>query len=468
MWRAGVIVLCLVTAAAAFAEPAQQKQAATKVAKAKPAKTKATTKAAPKAEAKSKQPTTTQTVTPPSAVTASYAAMPLPVRVSMQADLAITGDYTGPLNGDFGNDAINAVKAFQKRKGHQETGVLNPKERTELAAAAKPKQTQRGWKVVDDATAGVRVFVPAKMMPQASQIEGGSRWASGRGEMAVETFRVAQSGTTLAAVFDQMKKGPPGRRVAQSSLDGDSFEISGLQNLKLFQVRGYQKNDEVRGFTVLYDQALDGIMTPVAAAMTNAFVAFPVGGAEPPAKSKVDYATGFAVSNDGHIVTDRDALNGCHVLIIAGIGGADRLAEDKGLLLLRVYGAKQLRAVALAGESAKAGDLTLLGIAEPGAQNGGREVSVARAALTEGRIEPAPAAGFTGAAALDAAGRLTGMVTRKPALVAGTGAGPQATLLPVETIRNFLDAQNVAPAAGATPGADAAKAAVVRVICVRK
>ena len=461
--RLGVVVLCLVMAAAAHAEAAQKQSAPVAAKKsAKAAKTK------PKAEAKSKQPTTPQTATP-NPLSASYAALPLAARVSIQADLIMTGDYSGSLSGEFGNDAIAAVKAFQKRKGNAETGVLNPKERAELAAAAKPKQAARDWKVVDDTVAGVRVLVPAKMMPQASQIPGGSRWASARGEMAVETFRVAQSGTTLAAVFEQMKKPANGRRVVSSAMQGNSFEISGLQNLKHFRVYGYARDDEVRGITILFDQALEGIMPPVATAITNAFVAFPAGVAVPAAKSKVEYASGFAVSADGHIVTDREALDGCHVLTIAGIGGVDRVAEDreKGLLLLRVYGARELKPVVLAGESTKTPEIALFGVAEPDAQDGGRAVSVTRARLADARIEPAPPAGFTGAAALDPQGKVTGMGTLKPALVAGSGAGPQAALTPVETIRNFLDAQNIAPAASAVTG-EAAKASIVRVICVRK
>jgi hypothetical protein len=39
--------------------------------------------------------------------------------------------------------------------------------------------------------------------------------------------------------------------------------------------------------------------------------------------------------------------------------------------------------------------------------------------------------------------------------------------VPVATIRRFLDAQYVTPATGPA-GADAAKAALVRVICVRR
>jgi hypothetical protein len=469
MWRAGVVLTCLLIVAAAYAEPAQPSRTAAVAAKGK-TKTKVIVKKSPKApktEPKKKEPTATA----PNPLSASYAAVPLAVRVSIQADLLIIGDYEGPLNGEFGDAAINAVKAFQKRKGNRETGILNPVERVELANAAKPRQTQRGWQVVDDVTTGVRVFVPTKMMPQASQLAGGSRWASARGEMAIETFREARSGTTLAAVFAEMKKGPPGRRVNQSAMEGDSFEISGLQNLKLFQVRGYAKGEDVRGVTILYDQALEGIVTPVATAVTNAFVAFPTGVAAPAPKSKVEYASGFVVSNDGHIVTDAAMLEGCQVLTIGGIGGVDRLAEDqdKGLLLLRVYGARRLRPLALAGETTKAPEVTILGIAEPDAQNGGSAVSIARAKLSESRaLDPAPGAGFTGAAALDPVARLTGMVTLKPALVAGMGAAPQATLLGVETIRNFLDAQNVRPAVNAASDVEGAKAGIVRVICVRK
>jgi peptidoglycan hydrolase-like protein with peptidoglycan-binding domain len=467
--RGGVVaLLCLLMAAPAAAQqlaqktPAKAKQAAPKKAVPK--------QAAPKAAPKQIQPKQAQPAAP-NPLTASWNAVPLAERVSIQSDLIIVGDYNGAVSGIFDDASIAAVKAFQKRKGNQETGVLNPKERAQLAADAKPKQQQRGWQVVDDTAAGVRLMVPSKMMPQVSQIAGGSRWASARGEMAAETFRAMQAGATLASVFEQMKKQPAGRRVSDSSIQGDRFEINGLQNLKLFHVRGYARGDEIRGITILYDQANDGIMAPVVTAMTSAFVPFPTGIAQPPPKTKVEYLSGIAVSNEGHIVTDRDALEGCHVLSIAGIGGVDRIAEDRdgGIALLRVYGARDLKAAALAGETTKNPDVTLLGIADPQQQGGGREVTSARVRLTDTRaIEPTPGTGFTGAPVLDADGKVTGLVSLKAAVVAATApAAPQAVLTPVETIRNLLDAQNVAPVAGAATG-DAAKASVVRVICVRK
>jgi hypothetical protein len=123
------------------------------------------------------------------------------------------------------------------------------------------------------------------------------------------------------------------------------------------------------------------------------------------------------------------------------------------------------------GEAFKGSDLTLLGIADPQSQGGGSAISAMAAKARGETVEPAPQLGFSGGAALDGQGRLVGMVELKTAAVANAGAtGPQplATLVPAPTIRAFLDAQRLAPAAAGRLGADAARASLVRVICVRK
>ena len=455
MRLAGAVLSCLVAAGFACAEPARQDGA-----KAAPAKkdTKAKAAKAPKAEQKAAL----------DAIAASYTAIPFTERIAIQNDLVWTGDYNGLINGDFGERAIAAVKAFQKRNGGKETGVLNQPERAALSVAAKPKQEAVGWRMVQDLFTGARLGIPAKLMPNTQGSGGISRWSSSRGEYQAETFRIAQAGA-LGPIFERMKKEPAGRQTEYSVLRPDFFVISGLQNLKKFYVRAQLRGDEVRGFAVLYDQAMAGIMEPVVVAMSSAYVAFP-GGNAPPPRRKVEYASGVAVG-PGHILTSREALDNCNVVTVAGIGGVDRAAEDKdrGLALLRSYGAP-LKPVALAGENPK-GEVTLVGIADPQAQGGGGAVSAAKARVTEAlALDPAPAVGFDGAAALDAQGRLAGIASLKVPMVAGAAPTPvtSATLTPVETVRNFLDAQNVAPASGAAAGVEAAKAAIVRVICVRK
>lgn len=410
----------------------------------------------------------------------AYAAMSEAERMAIQSDLIWTGDYNGVIGADFGERAVAAVKAFQKRHRVKETGILSSDERTKLAEEAKPKQEDVGWQLVDDRATGAWLGLPGKLVPKASAGKAGSHWQSARGEVQVDTFRVSGENTTLPAVFEQQKK-DNARRVEYQVLKSDFFVISGLQGLKKFYVRAQVKDTEVRGIAVLYDQAMEGIMDPVAVAMSSAFVPFPNGKfvaplpPGPPPKRKVEYGTGIVVSRVGHIITDRQVIDGCQVVVAAGFGPADRIAEDKtaDLALLRVYGARDLVPAPFAGEVGRDADVTLLGIAEPQVQNGGNAVSIVPAHLLAASgssrpIEPTPALGFSGAAVVGSDARLLGMVTLKAPVVAGPPSGAsRATIVPADAMRAFLYAQSVAPHSG-SGSLDTAKASVVRVICVRK
>src|SRR5450756_2831106 len=139
-----------------------------------------------------------------------------------------------------------------------------------------------------------------------------------------------------------------------------------MQGLRKFYLRGTFKGDEVRILTILYDQATENTVEPVVIAMSSAFNPFPSGAqiAGPPPRKSVDYGTGVVVSDDGAIVADRVITDGCLAITIAGFGNADQVAEDKDhdLALLRIYGARGLKALALSDGAAKSG-VELTGIA---------------------------------------------------------------------------------------------------------
>jgi hypothetical protein len=364
------------------------------------------------------------------------------------------------------------VKAYQASSGAPETGTLTSQQRAALAAAAKARQEASGWRVVDDVITGARLAVPIKHAPNASNTNSGMRWSSGRGEVQVETFRIAEPNTTLAATFEQQKKEPAGRQVEYSVLRDNFFVLSGLQGLKRFYVRAHVKGNEVRGMLVMYDQAMEGIMERVAVAMSSRFEPFPVAPAPPP-RRKVEYATGIIVDEIGHVITDSQAVDGCLVITLAGLGSAERVAESADLTLLRVYGARKLTPIALA-DAAGAADVTLVGVADPDAQGGNAAATAItpRLVMREGArraFESGPPLGFSGAAALGAQGRLVGVVQVRSAVVAGPSDGvAPAQLVPVEDVKTFLAERNVAPASAGATSVEAAKASVVRVICVRK
>lgn len=389
-------------------------------------------------------------------------------RIAIQSDLAWTGVYNGNINGEFSESVINAIKSFQQRSNAKQTGVLNPQERATLAAEAKKLQDNAGWRMVDDLALGGRIGVPLKLAPQVTSTAGGTKWSSAQGQVQIETWRVREANLTTQTIAGRERaKGPPARQVKYNVVRPDFFVMSGTQGLKKFYIRGTRQGDEVRGMTILYDQATEGVMEPVVIAMSSAFNPFRAGGATAAPRRLVDYATGVVVSADGAIVTDRAATEGCQVITVAGRGNADRIASDEksGLTLLRIYGAEKLAALAPGAGPAKS-DVTLTGIADPQAQGGGAVVtSVAAKIGTDATLTPSPNSGFAGAPALDADGRFAGLATLKPVQVAGAGiAAAQGALIPADAVRAFLSANGIKPAAGASD----AKAAVVRVICVRK
>jgi peptidoglycan hydrolase-like protein with peptidoglycan-binding domain len=400
----------------------------------------------------------------------AYAGIPIAERAAIQFDLNWTNHYPGLADGDFSDRAVAAVKAFQKDRGFAETGALTPKEREALATAAQNRRERVGWRMVEDRATGAQLGLPTKIATHESRVRSGTRWQTAQGQLQIETFRIREPGITLASVFEEQKKQPPGRQIATSAMRNSGFVLTGMQGLKHFLVRAEIRDLEIRGVTVLYDQAIDSTSDYIGLAVMSAFAPFSGTGAmaliEPPSRRRIEYGTGIVVTAAGHVVTDRQITEECSVLQIAGHGDASRIAERDGVSLLRIFGASPLTPAALVHQGAEATALTLVGIADPQAQGGERAVSTAAARLNSDRLDPAPQPGFAGAAAIDSRGRFFGLVTLKTP-VPLNAAMPQATIAPVNTIRQLLDSQYVTPATG-DAGVEAAMASVVRVICVRR
>ena len=395
-------------------------------------------------------------------------------RLALQSDLAWVGQYNGAITGEVSDRMVAAIKEFQKSRGSKQTGVLNPQERSVLAETARRRQDNVGWKIVTDPGTGVRLGIPAKLVPQQSSDAGGAKWSSPTGTVQVVLTRRKEANPTTAKLAERERKEPTGRTIDYTVVKPDFFVLSGLQGLKKFYLRGTFRGDEVRILTILYDQATENTVEPVVIAMSSAFNPFPSGAqiGGPPRKS-VEYGTGVIVSDDGAILADREITDDCLAIAIPGYGNADRVADDKdrGLALLRIYGARGLKALNLQGSTAKSA-VELTGIPDPQAQGGAASASSVKAQVAQVgsggdlALSPPPALGFSGAAALDD-GKFAGIALLKPAVVAGpanTTPAAQAVLVSADSVQEFLKANGV----DASGGSSDAKASVLRVICARK
>jgi len=395
-------------------------------------------------------------------------------RLALQSDLAWVGQYNGAITGEVSDRMVAAIKEFQKSRGGKQTGVLNPQQRSVLAETARRRQDNVGWKIVTDPGTGVRLGIPTKLVPQQSSDANGLKWSSPTGTVQVLLTRRKEANPTTAKLAERERKEPAERNIDYTVVKPDFFVLSGLQGLKKFYLRGTFKGDEVRILTILYDQATENTVEPVVIAMSSAFNPFPSGAQiGPPPRKTVEYGTGLVVSDDGAILADRELTDGCLSITIGGYGNADLVAEDKdrGLALLRIYGARGLKALDLKGDAAKSG-VELTGVADPQNQGGGASVSTLKASVSQVgnggdlALSPPPALGFSGAAALDD-GKFAGVALLKPAVVAGpanTTPAAQAVLVSPDSVQEFLKANGV-NASGTSPDP---KASVLRVICVRK
>lgn len=402
------------------------------------------------------------------------AALPLAERVSIQSDLIWTGDLNSVADGEWGDRSTAAVKAFQKRKGGKDTGVLNPEERAVLTADARSQQEEVGWRIVTDDN-GVRLGIPAKLTPQARKGRSGGAWQSARGDLQIEVFR-EPTPTTLTTLFEQQRRNPA-RKIEYSARKPDFLVLSGAEGTKRFYMRVHQGPNEVRGVTLVYDPAVGQVMDRLVVAVSSTFAPFPaarqvVGAGQSAEKRKVEYATGVVASATGDIVTDREAIEGCQVLVAAGLGNAERIADDKasGLALIRVNGAVGLKPLAL-GEAVRS-EVTLVGIADPQSQAGRATVSTVKSkivvAADVATLETAATQGFAGAAAIDPDAGFVGIVVQKPQVVAGPASGGSTSAIaPSDAVRKLLTANGVAHNGGQA-GVEFARDSVVRVICVRK
>ncbi len=365
-------------------------------------------------------------------------------------------------------------KAAQKRNQDKDSGSLAMLDRDSPAGVNFPAEAV-GWRLIVDAGSGARLGLPEKLAPRAGVSRTGSRWTSAQGPIQIETFHLTEA--ALPALFDEEKKASH-RQVTSSALKPDSFGIVGVQGLKNFVVRADARGGEVRGVSILYDQATEGIMDRVAVAIASSFVGFPDPNAAPlpGLRRTVEYGTAIVVTSDGDLLAPARLTDECQAITVPGLGHVERVAADpaNNLALIRLFGARNLVAATLGGNSGDSGDsaqgneLTLVGVADPLAQAGGGAVTRAAASLTAQGLAPAPKPGFSGAAALDARGRFAGVVNLNPSVVAGSGgAVPAAALVPAETVRAFLHEHHISPATGAT-GASAVEQSVLRVICVRK
>ena len=216
----------------------------------------------------------------------AFEALPEADRKAVQDGLIWTGDYNSVVNGVFGKRTLVGINAYAKANKLPVNGTLDAKARAALAAAAAKAKLEAKFAVVLEPRSGVRIGIPAALLPKSANTPTGKRYEMDGGLGSLETFAPAGAEADLAKLFELMKVDGSGRKVTYKLLKPDFFVVSGEVNGHSYYTRmasGMHAGARIlRGFTFSYDSSLKFDMERISLAIANSFEPFAPGEAVQP------------------------------------------------------------------------------------------------------------------------------------------------------------------------------------------
>lgn len=421
------------------------------------------------------------------AAQASFESLPEAERKAIQTDLIWTGHFNGAASGSYGPLTFRAINALKAAARGAPDGMLNPAERRALAQAAQAARDAAGFRLIADEKTGVRIGIPAKILPKRDVSPSGSRWQSEDGKVTLDTSSTPP-GETLEAVFEKATAptpNNPGRKITYKLLRPDFFVVTGETPTGRFYRRLAAGPSGLRGFSIGYDKALSGTVDKLVIAIASSFEPFPSGPMPaasavasapssasmptsilPPVAARVTerHGVGLAVA-DRVAVTAASGVEGCRSLRVGGRTAKLRGTADGGLVLLDVEGGPAFVAPGLRAEApGERESVTLVGFGDEGGKRAavalpGQGVRIGSNAAVLAPLQP----GQAGSPVFDRQGRLAGIVTANPSdkvLIAGVAPQRAYAIADGAALQSLLTKAGVSPLA-AMSGADLSTGAVV-------
>ncbi|HKG77326.1 MAG TPA: trypsin-like peptidase domain-containing protein [Beijerinckiaceae bacterium] len=420
---------------------------------------------------------------------AAFEALSEDERKAIQDALVWTGDYNSVVTGIFSKRTYDALVAYQRRAKRNTGGILDPKARADLQAAAQRAREAVKFATVADPKTGVRIGIPERLLSKRDvNPNGGTRWQSADEKITLDTRAIPAGETDLQTLYERdLAIQTPGRQVTYKVLRPDFFVITGETPTGKFYIRQDSGRAGIRGFSLGYDKAIKDF-DRVVIAIANSFTPFPktapavaaVPTTPPRRPAAVEPPRPATLIASGLIVAQHRVLTIAGVETCPDLRGAQAKArvvktdKTKTLALLEWEGTGMPGPLALQAEAPTAGEeLVVMSFT-------GSELNLVAtpAAAVSGRLVAPLQPGASGGAAFSRGGALVGLVGPLPAaprMVAGVAPPMTHPMTTAEAVSSFLTENGVTlPAAAATDAprsageiVSATGTAVVPIACVR-
>ncbi|MAS41666.1 MAG: hypothetical protein CML43_00680 [Rhodobacteraceae bacterium] len=263
-------------------------------------------------------------------------------RMGVQNALIWSGDYRGKIDGDFGRLTREAIMGFQRRLGEPPSGYLTDPQIAELEARRLAAHQRAGYRVVDDYETGIRVGIAENLFQRGSQ-DGVLVPYESRDDQAFMMLLSMQGGpASLASLYDttlEIAGDIAGQEEVYKPLRDDWFVVSKSGFAESLYAYVRLEHGAAKGFVLQWNNDASLTYGPIATAMFNDFETIPGVVLDPnaPAVASASVSprrspqpqtstespvaastgTGFFVTRQGHVLTNRHVVESCNLITVA-------------------------------------------------------------------------------------------------------------------------------------------------------
>lgn len=269
----------------------------------------------------------------------------------IQTNLVLLGKYDGLIDGSFGQGTYKALLAFQSQHGGDASGVPSKAEIDELGKAASTIYGELGIAEVDDAGAGIAVYVPKNLLTVQSAARLGVFYRTPDGLFELQTVRMPASEQSFSDLYRSLSTNGPTRTVTYAAAGTNRFSVSGLLNGRFFYTRFYQDGQQSVGFSLSWStkyRSLGSMVAIFLASFSYPLSQKPAPGHEAaqqrgigdqqaePTPGDIASGSGFFFGDQGMIATNFHVAGVCKSIMVAGYGPAKLIQGDKNLDLAAI------------------------------------------------------------------------------------------------------------------------------------
>jgi hypothetical protein len=179
-----------------------------------------------------------------------FESLPEEDRESVQYDLVLLGHYKFIIDRQFGENTYQAILAYQRSQGMEETGVLSPDDRQKLFDLSDVVYKTLGLEDRTDPEGRSSLVLPAALLTEVTPYNNGNTYATADGSIALETLVTPQSEMSFSELFASQTASQEGLTIADASYNAQRFVVSGTRNGREFYTLYENAGTESVGYSL--------------------------------------------------------------------------------------------------------------------------------------------------------------------------------------------------------------------------